>query len=1177
LRAIGWRVAGWIARKRAPTTAAGALAVVALLWLASGTAAASTVQLPLTIYDQGNGLTSLSVVRLHEGRDGFLWVGTEKGLYRFDGLGFEGVGPAKGFETSEVVAMAEDAGGHLWVASRAGLQRRNDGGTFEFVSPEGKRLLVDRGQSLAADGEGGMLAVSGHRLLRLAPAAKGGWSETQPLANLQALAPGDVAAVLQHSGTTWFGCGPALCRLRNGVLTRFGEDKGVPADKWLGLLASRDGSVWARGIGHVLRLPANANAFASHDMPDGHMKVAASSIDIVEDRAGRILTRTDVGLARWDGAHWQLFDTANGLPGVGVSSMVSDRDGMVWMGTYGRGVYYWSSADAVEDWTAAQGLSGNLVWSIARADAKSLWVASEAGAEVIVPDENAARRAPLALPPPAQAHAVIADGKGALWYFLFDGRVARYDTQSRETHVVTTLPYLTRGALMDHAGRLWAYTLGGLFEIDTQKGTATRAAADLIPPTMCSDAAEDTAGRLWVACSAGLFRLGKDGQWAHVKLQPEESAGGYENVAVTPDGRLWLSALQPGLWVAETSDADTLAVAPVADALLADTRFYFLRADRRGRLWAGGGSGVDVLDHGNWARLSTRDGLLWDETNHGAFLADDDGTVWIGAPVGLTHVLDPDQLLAPRNIQPVLTDARYSGKPVGAAATLPFHEAAALVLHFGVANNNAGHPVRFRYRLPGVDGGWVETAQREVRYASLPPGQYLFEVQAVDVNRRVASAPVSLAFTVAPPWWQRPWAYVAAVALALLATWGAWRWRTRLLIAHARRLEAVVDVRTAELRDALQARRMLLAHVGHDLRAPLNTILSAVRRWRGGDAARDYPRIIERHVHQQMALIDELLEFSRGELTGLRLAPQPGYLHAFLHEVAERAELLAERHGNQLTTHFDERLPALVVADFRRLGQVLMNLLGNAAKFTHGGSVVLRASAEAASGGVVSIAFVVEDTGIGMDPKALEALRKPFARGDNAARHDGSGLGLAIVEQLLEHMGSRLEVEAVPTGGSRFAFAVALPLASADDVEADLPPGEDAGDVDGGDRVVLVVEPHAPTRAVLCDLLDGYGFHSVAAADGHAAALALQAGRPALVITELQFPGGDGWRLLHAVRELDRGLPVLLYSATSPAPSFVTNVNFNGVLLKPASAGDLMRQVVKLAVTPSGVSPAISG
>ena len=125
---------------------------------------ASTVQLPLTVYGQDSGLTSLSVVRMLQDREGFLWVGTEKGLYRFDGLGFNPIGKSHAFQTSEVVGLAEDSDGRIWVASRAGLQRSEHDGKFGWVKPGGKTLLVDRGQTLAADDHGGMLAVSGHQL-----------------------------------------------------------------------------------------------------------------------------------------------------------------------------------------------------------------------------------------------------------------------------------------------------------------------------------------------------------------------------------------------------------------------------------------------------------------------------------------------------------------------------------------------------------------------------------------------------------------------------------------------------------------------------------------------------------------------------------------------------------------------------------------------------------------------------------------------------------------------------------------------------------------------------------------------------------------------------------------------------------------------------------------------------
>ena len=1136
-------------------------------WLVAGLVAwlpplrAAAVQLPLTVYDQANGLTSLSVVRLLDDHEGFLWAGTEKGLYRFDGLGFDPIGASHGFQTSEVVGLAEDADGHLWVASRAGLQRRGDDGHFDWVKPDGKPLLADRGQTLAADDHGGMLVVSGHRLLKLAADAAGRWTSAPLLA--EASVKDDVAAVLQRNGTTWFGCGPALCRLRNGVLNRFGADQGVPADRWLGILASRDGSLWVRGIRHVLRLAPNATGFTSHDIPGGHMEVAASSIDIVEDRAGRILTRTDNGVARWDGAHWDVFDTGSGLPDVGVSSMVADRDGMIWMGTYGRGVFYWSSADAVENWTSAQGLSGSLVWSIARGEGSSVWVAGEAGGEVVEPTDGRAHRLSLSVAPPYQAHAVIADGKGSIWYFLFDGRVLRHEVVGGRTTVVATLPYLVRGAFRDRDGRFWAYTLGGLYEVDVAAGQAVRAAPELIPATMCSDMAEDGDGRLWVACSSGLYRHNAHG-WARVRVSPDESAGGYENVAVTPDGRLWLSSLQPGLLEGRTGDAEAITVAPVSDPLLMDTRFYFLRADRRGRLWAGGGNGVDVLDHDRWVRLSMRDGLLWDETNHGAFFADADGTVWIGAPVGLTHVLDPDQLLAPRRIVPVLLAARYGDADVDGADALPFRDAAAFTLRFGVSGNSAGHPVRFRYHLSGIDDGWVETAQRDVRYASLPSGRYRFEVQAIDVNRRARSEPVALAFTVSPPWWLTPWAYVGEALLVLAVIALAWRWRVRLLIAHAQRLEGIVQTRTAELRQSLQSRRMLLAHVGHDLRAPLGAIMNAVRQWRAGSTARDYPEVIERQVRQQMALIDDLLEFSRGELAELRLEPVPGYLHGFLHDVGEQAALLVERHGNRFECRFDDRLPAVVVADFHRLRQVLLNLLGNAAKFTHDGVVVFRADAVPERGGHVRLVFTVEDTGIGFDPEALQSLQQPFARGDNVAQHEGSGLGLSIVVQLLQHMGSHLEAEPGSSSGSRFTFAVELPLADENDLEAELAPGGDVGEVDGDGLTVLVVEPHAPTRAVLCDLLDGYGFQSLAVADATAAMDAFHREAPALVITEQRLPGSDGWRLLQAMRLADRSVPVLLHAATAPRRPVDGTLDFDGVLLKPVTAAELMRRVVRL-------------
>ncbi|GLQ98979.1 two-component regulator propeller domain-containing protein [Dyella mobilis] len=1130
--------------------------------------AAFAAQLPLTSYDQASGLTSLSVVRLYQDREGFVWVGTEKGLYRFDGMAFDQIGADEGFQVSEVISFAEDAKGRLWVGSRAGLQLRENG-HFGWVRPNGKPLVTDRGQTLAIDDDGSTWLVSGNHLFLLSTDAQGHWQIRSPFSDQQLRDIPELSkvnGVFHRRGTTWFGCGTELCSLRNEQLRRYGPSANVPADKWVGFLGASDGSLWVRGMHGVLVLPNGSDAFVARDMPGNSADVAASSIDIVQDREGRVLTRSLFGLARWNGQRWELYGTDDGLPKVGVSSLIVDQDDTIWIGTYGRGLLHWSSRDAVENWTAAQGLSGTLIWSITRARSGAVWVADDWGGSVIEPSQDRAKPWPLKVPPPQQARTVLAAADGSVWYFLFDGRVLRYDPARGDTRLVVTLPFLVRGAFQDSHGRFWAYTLGGLYGVDPQSGGMERAAPGLIPTSMCSDLAEDGDGRLWAACSSGLFRYAA-GQWSRVHVLPQESPSGYESVQVTPDGRLWLGTLQPGLLVSKVGDADSLSVAPVADSLIADSRVYFLRTDHRGRLWMGGNSGVDVLDGERWTRLDTRDGLLWDETNHGAFYADDDGSVWIGSPIGLTHLLKPDELLAPRQIHPRLVSAQYGGRELGRqGGQADFEAAGALVLRFAVLGNSSGSPVRFRYRLSSIDSDWVESSARELRYAALPPGDYRFELETVDENQRSVSSPISLAFTLNPPWWRSGLAGVAAASLLLAVIVLAWRWRVRVLVKHAEQLEQAVAVRTGQLQNAMRARSMLLARISHDLRSPLAGIIDCVRQWRGGSVQRDYPGLIESSVRQQLDLIDELLEFSRDELADLELVESPGYLHAFLHGLVEQAGLLAEHRGNRFEYQYAGSLPAVVKLDFRRLRQVLMNLIGNAAKFTSDGYILFTVNAASVQERRVRLHFVVEDSGIGIEPSDREHLSLPFARGSNATSFSGYGLGLSIVTQVLERMNSRLNIEAGPSGGSRFGFVLDVPVAEESELEPDLLEGDDdASEFSGAGQVILVVDDQQQSREMLCDLLDGFGFESVPAANGEQALASLQQRAVSLIVTDQVMPGMDGWALLQRVRRDHPHLPVLLYSSLPPQrPQSSVKLEFNDTLLKPANGKVLLSRIGRL-------------
>ncbi len=378
------------------------------------------------------------------------------------------------------------------------------------------------------------------------------------------------------------------------------------------------------------------------------------------------------------------------------------------------------------------------------------------------------------------------------------------------------------------------------------------------------------------------------------------------------------------------------------------------------------------------------------------------------------------------------------------------------------------------------------------------------------------------------------------------------------------RLESTVAIRTGQLRDSLRARSSLMARISHDLRSPLVSIIDYARMARVGRVD-DFPSKVERNARQQLDLIDELLEFSKSELQQLELTLAPGYLYGFLQELEEEAGFLASRQNNRFGCCFADDLPPLVRADFRRLRQVLLNLLGNAAKFTHDGMIVFEVTCQYVSPGEVLLYFSISDSGIGIDTHSRERLLKPFQRGQGVEGYDGSGLGLSIVTQLLQVMGSELELQRLEPKGSRFSFQLPLTCASEDELDSSFV--ENHGiQVDGGGRRILIVDDLPQNRDWLSDLLAGYGFEVQAVASANEVLEHLQSELFDLLISDMRMPGKDGWALLTEVRDRCPELPVLLYSAV-PAlrpMGFPASLRFDDTLLKPASSKDLLTRVDNL-------------
>lgn len=375
------------------------------------------------------------------------------------------------------------------------------------------------------------------------------------------------------------------------------------------------------------------------------------------------------------------------------------------------------------------------------------------------------------------------------------------------------------------------------------------------------------------------------------------------------------------------------------------------------------------------------------------------------------------------------------------------------------------------------------------------------------------------------------------------------------------RLEHTVAVRTSQLRDALSAQNQLLARISHDLRAPMLGILDSAGQIKDTPQIQEHARDIEQHARLQLDLIDELLEFSRNELQHMELLVAPGYLFGFLQEIEEIGRFLAQRNHNHFSCVLADDLPLLVNADFRRLRQVLVNLLANAAKFTHSGAIRFRVGRGSQEGGQVLLEFIVEDSGIGIPPAEVARLTEPFRRGSNATQHEGSGLGLYIVRQMLERMDSQLRIARPAEGGSLFSFTLQLEVAAEQELDTVM---EDSHlpSVNGEGKRILVVEDTDISRETLYELLSGYGFDVQACAGVDEALVYLAAESPDLVLCDQYMPLSCGWELLDWVRQRRPELPVILHSASPPRPpEQYRHLAFNASVLKPARTDRLLRLI----------------
>ncbi|HEX2077994.1 MAG TPA: two-component regulator propeller domain-containing protein [Longimicrobium sp.] len=787
------------------------LALLAAACLAAGGAADARAQVPemaFASWGTEQGLPSNIALDVAQTPDGYLWLASYEGIVRFDGVAFRVFNESDipGMDRASFWRVVVDSAGALWGASEYGGLVRHAGGRWTvFRTRDGLKsdkvtaLLPDTGGVLWVGTRGGVSRVRNGRIEPL-PAPAG---MAEPSVTDLARDPG---------GNLWIGTvADGVVRYRDGRYERLGTR---PGDQVTSLHADAGGAVWIGTFDSgVTRLRGGEARRLAGEGPGAPRRVNS----ILRDREGTLWLAAENGLFRMEGERAVPVPLPGGRPITQASGLHRDQEGNLWVGSRQGGLFRLRPT-AVAALTRADGLPHDIVFAIEGDGAGGVWIGTQGGV---------AHRTPGGTRLYTQAGGALADNvtrdllrsrAGDLWAATNGGLTRIRGGRATTFGARDGLPDDRVRALFEAAdGTLWIATYNGLAALRDGRFQSYGAAQGLPDPYILS-VFQDRRGTVWVGTqSEGLFRMA-GGRF--VPGPRELARQPVFRMMEDADGTLWVGSARglarirgDGVFLFTTRHG------------LAGSSVYQALDDGRGRLWLTGSWGVGHVPRAEleavaagrartvtMKQFGSRDGMAGEASSISRAWRGPDGRLWFGTPAGVA-VVDPARLRrnarAPVPIieRVVVDDEVHEGE--GSIEVVPGNRR--LELHFTAASFVAPEQLRFRYRLEGYDPGWVEGGTRRVAfYTNLPPGRYVFHVQARNEDGVASTHVPRVTLRLRPYYWQTWWFALLVGAAALAAALAAHRLRVRMA-QQAVREEMLRDLSLQDDLTGLYNRRGLLA------------------------------------------------------------------------------------------------------------------------------------------------------------------------------------------------------------------------------------------------------------------------------------------------------------------------------------------------------------------------------
>lgn len=953
-------------------------------------------KLPFRNYLEKNGLPSAIAFRILQDSKGYIWICTDNGLSRFDGITFETFKKENGLTDNKINAILEDREGNIWIGTdRGGVDCFTPGGIINYTDQIG---LNDGGVfSIAEDAEDregklwfgtskGLFCFDGKKFQHFAP-------EDVLHTNLI------FAVAVGKRGKLWIGTGSGLGYRENENFIDYTTENGLTHDSVSTLLIDSGGSLWFGTKAGLYR--SSDGKLTRYTKQDGliHNFVTA----IMEDAGGNIWIGTWNGISLFSGGKFFNFGTENGLPNHLVYCILQDSEGNIWFGTH-SGISCLPSLN-VKTFTREEGLSDELILDIIQDKKGRYWFGTSDGLNCYSHGsfKNFTTKDGLI---DNTVNALMEDRRGNIWIGTTQGisifSSGSFTNYTRKEGLSSNIVFKL---FESQNGTIWIGNRNGLNRFRNGEILLPPFKADL-ENTLCI--IEDAGGKLWVSSRDELY-VYSGGRLTSFSNRDGLSGNTVRALFEDSKGRIWIGT-EGGV---SCFDGEAFTLYSNRNSTLVDDACFFILEDARGNLWFGNSRGLTRFN-GKRFKTYTSERLGLTDRSWFTGTADNLGVLWFGSTEGVTCFYPPPVKIIASPPPVYITGVKSMEKEIAMSESGLF-QYDQNIFRFNFVGISFCVPagVRYKYLLEGIDEEWQFTDNRSLFYPFLPPGSYNLKVKAVNIDGVESRTPANYKFKILPPFWQRWW-FLGLTGLAICLM---------VVLAIQMRVKRVKEKAelTAKNRQLVMSQRMelmgtLAAGTVHDLKNLMAVIIGYSQvmgqKYQGDNEDDQNIEIIKDTAATAMQMSKQILSFARPkdfpqqETVDLRLS------------LAEILDTLKITHFKAIQVQWEPPPePVLFSIHPARFQQLVMNLCLNACQAmpTNGtlGVVLSRTPGK-------EIILEITDTGTGIKKENLEKIFEPLFT--TKEQDKGTGLGLFVVKQVVNEYNGKIEVHSEPGQGTTFVI-----------------------------------------------------------------------------------------------------------------------------------------------------------